>query len=267
MDVAIAVWRLRIQALCVTAVVAMGRGLAQRLGSLNEELLHAGHNLKPLLKRFKAPSRAPSLAAADDRSGRLAALVEKQFHDALSAMTAEFDASFDADHLSPRGGLFHLASRANDISEVAGADLLSAATAAVQRALAGLDVARLFVESFGDSHAAADQLRASLSAARPLLMACGGTRRRFVSVPKSDGDEKLVELARGVVEPSPTVVTSRAHEIVSCCELGSLSVIDIANSLVDDRPDLIELAARLHTRVDVEWCRLSEVDVEEAAGV
>ena len=99
----------------------------------------------------------------------------------------------------------------------------------------------------------------TVSAARPLLLECGGDCRYLVVAPKavdtwpSDWKQPF-DNAAGV---STSLVAGTDDSLVVCCESQRVPLQNVVANLVGTRSDLIKVANRLHTRIDVEWPSLN----------
>jgi hypothetical protein len=99
---------------------------------------------------------------------------------------------------------------------------------------------------------AADSLPARLEESTPRLLACGGAKRVLALVPR---DAHLETLKRKL-EPSLGAISVQPQEedeLVLCCEAERIPLDNVAASLIAGRQEYVDLAARLHTRVDVDW--------------
>ena len=97
--------------------------------------------------------------------------------------------------------------------------------------------------------------RGGVEAATPRLSACGGGRRLLLVVP--DGfstDEFRRQL--GETAAKTTVMTDADTDVRLCCETEQVELKRVAAVLLDNRYQAVELASRLHTRIDVAWSPL-----------
>ena len=95
----------------------------------------------------------------------------------------------------------------------------------------------------------------AVQAARPLLLDCGGECRVVLSVPEyvsswPEGWNRPFDEAASI-QTSRVIGTDDA--LVVCCESQQLPLKNVVTRLVNKRSDLLKVANRLHTRVDVEW--------------
>lgn len=101
-------------------------------------------------------------------------------------------------------------------------------------------------QNCGDTNALIDK-------SKPKLMDCGGAKRVLMVV----GDESdLVPMKRDIEQAtgdSVTALTCPGSDVLLCCEMERVPLDNIAASLIGGRREYVELASRLHTRIDVEW--------------
>jgi hypothetical protein len=53
------------------------------------------------------------------------------------------------------------------------------------------------------------------------------------------------------------VTVNRSVDLLVCCETAALDLESVMGRLVESQPDVIETASQLHTRIDVDWRKLS----------
>ena len=73
------------------------------------------------------------------------------------------------------------------------------------------------------------------------------------------GDLSSAELIRRVrdeVAAPPTVVADKENEVLLCYEMEQLPLRRVAAAVLDQRFQNVEVASRLHTRIDVQWSNL-----------
>ncbi len=153
--------------------------------------------------------------------------------------------------------------RAGDGPDVAGQilqglarQLRLAAQAEILKSLQQIEVTRLLLDLIEKSSAARDPLRGMLRAAGPLLSAAGAPERLFVFAPEYADTAALSRLFADDLQAAATVVSTAEPQLTVCVEREQISLRDVAATLIAGRTKLVELASRLHTRVDVSWAPL-----------
>ena len=97
---------------------------------------------------------------------------------------------------------------------------------------------------------------AGLQAATPSLPHCGGARRLLLLIPADLSSAELIRRVRDEVAASPTVVADKENEVLLCYEMEQLPLPRVAAAVLDQRFQNVEVASRLHTRIDVQWSNL-----------
>jgi serine/threonine protein kinase len=103
------------------------------------------------------------------------------------------------------------------------------------------------------NNALADLVCTSLQTARPGLLDLGGAKRLLLAIPSQ---LDVVDLARGieqVADERVSVSIEPQGDVKLCYEIEALPWEGIQNKLIRQRHDCRELAARLHTRINVDW--------------
>ncbi len=262
----------RVRHAAMEETIDIAERLCQQLGSLNDQLLHAQQSFKPLLQHFAGDECVSS--TVDDESDidvdqevsqdRFVATVNKVFRGSLSDLVSVLDEKFDIEVLQAEGGLLAVCDCDGQLADLVIGRLEAAAQTLVLAATRKIDVAQLFLDSFDNAEQAAKKIGDCATAANTSMMYSGGTRRMFAAIPALSGSEKLRTLITDSVEPVPTVIEATEHDIVIGCERASMPLVAVAARLVEDRPDLIALAQRIHTRIDVPWCGILDDDVGTA---
>ena len=106
----------------------------------------------------------------------------------------------------------------------------------------------------------ADELVRSLKKdGDPPLLSAGGSTRVLLSIPERSQSEILPREIQTQFEQTPTVVPGTTGDVVTCCEVECVPLDNVSLSLLQDRPDSIDFASRLHARTDIEWCPLNSI--------
>lgn len=90
----------------------------------------------------------------------------------------------------------------------------------------------------------------------PALSRCGGKVRAVLGIPEATKDVSLAKLLESQERQLPTVVPATSDALVLAYEAHGIPLTSFAFDLLQDRPDCLEYAARLHTRIDVDWSKL-----------
>jgi hypothetical protein len=106
----------------------------------------------------------------------------------------------------------------------------------------------------GDGPVGAERFKACADQMLPRLISNGGAKRSLFMLPaNSEFDPATVRCAARLAKESATVITDGDGEAYVCFEVEQIPLVNIAVSLIRNRADYLELAERLHTRIDVDW--------------
>ena len=95
----------------------------------------------------------------------------------------------------------------------------------------------------------------AVRAARPHLMECGGECCYLLVTPQStdawpDAWQHPFDEAAGATS---SLAVGADDRLAVCCELQAVPLQNVVACLAGSRSDLLKVANRLHTRIDVEW--------------
>ena len=168
----------------------------------------------------------------------------------MPEMAARLDREFRGSLLAGHGGFLGLLKQGASLRSRLLAELPRAAQTAVARLLSEINVASML----GPADAEPDgQLRACLDRAAPRLVECGGAKRLLAVCPDAADTSALGETVKAVSHQMPTILPDSGGQLILCYEVERIPLPAVAATLIDHRPDLAEIATRLHTRIDVAW--------------
>ena len=75
-------------------------------------------------------------------------------------------------------------------------------------------------------------------------------------LPRDLSSAELVQRIRDEVPTPPTVLADKENEVLLCYEMEQLPLPRVAAAVLDQRFQNVEVASRLHTRIDVQWSNL-----------
>jgi len=99
-------------------------------------------------------------------------------------------------------------------------------------------------------------LAAGLQTAQARLMQCGGARRLLLVAPEDLAPEQLVAMVRREAGAAPTLLAIPSEGVLLNYEGQDLALRRVAAAVLDGRQPYVDLASRLHTRIDVPWATL-----------
>jgi hypothetical protein len=227
---------------------------------LSEEITSLGREIEQISAAFSRANGDTNANLSNQTTAASAATqahLAKSFQARLPEIAAAVDQLLQAEYINPQGGLAKVITAGGRPRAQLTAKLHELARQLVQRALAGFHA---FEQPTSLSESLNDELRAGLSAATPALLEFGGTRHVMAIVPP-DAAASLTpkELAKSLGVPA-TTVGGGDNNFALCVEAGQLSVPHVAASLVEYRRDRVEFAGRVHSRTDVAWTPLIELN-------
>jgi len=94
------------------------------------------------------------------------------------------------------------------------------------------------------------------SAATSTLYALAAGRRWFLTLPDLETLSPLADQLRAESGTEPTIIEDARGQTAAWYELGGVGLTDVARQLVAQHPEIIAIADRLKTRLDVDWSPL-----------
>lgn len=116
-----------------------------------------------------------------------------------------------------------------------------------------LNLARLTASLHSGQGTNDASVREHLRHATPKLLACGGAKRLLLIAPEETLAERIQAQIWQETTDKPTLIIDPQVGVLACYEAEDLSIDEVLRTVVGNRVDFFELAARLHTRSDVEW--------------
>ena len=101
-----------------------------------------------------------------------------------------------------------------------------------------------------DSH---PDYQGCIDAAQPQMANLALGSRLLLIVPDDTDVQKVRERVRGCCDDNVTIVRSHGGDLIACRECEMLDIRRVATTLIGNRQDFVDIARRLHTRVDVQW--------------
>jgi serine/threonine protein kinase len=150
-----------------------------------------------------------------------------------------------------------LATEASDARRLVLPIIRTAAMAAARRKLRQHAEEAMTAAFEGGTHHPLFGIPAAAKAAVPAcFQMCGGRQRLLVVAPESLAPAITPDKLGDGVTTLPTVVADPYADMLVCYEVEGLSLPRIATAVLDQRFQVVEAAARLHTRSDISWTPL-----------
>ncbi len=207
------------------------RGLSQNLQALADEFPNSTDELPANLTSSKLQQ------------------IPRDFRNALPQLVATLDQELERTHLGQLLVMDELAKGGKIDLENLSLSVGKHAEAVLRRHFQGVAASEL------PEHGAYDkeQLKECVNLALPRLTSCGGAKRALVMIPTSGELEPTLSRDARLAEESVTMLTEGKSLVSVCFEVEQIPLDNIAASLIRNRHDYLDLAAKLHTRIDVDW--------------
>jgi hypothetical protein len=138
--------------------------------------------------------------------------------------------------------------------------ILSAAKSTVSDALKDVDFDQVLGGGKFDGMRIADWIKRNLSLAMPpLLSKCGGDTRLLLAVPERSQPGVIEECLKTQFDEKPTTIPATNGSATLCYEAEGIKLKNVLLRLVKDRPNCVEYVGRLHTRIDIDWTRITDL--------
>jgi serine/threonine protein kinase len=242
----------RLRQAMLEGILKFTRSVGRQIAATSGRLSELKRELNCLSDEFKAPSSlAEAAAAAQDVPASILAPLEAQIPEILQQLDQQFETSFFA----PHDGLSCLLAR--DARLLLLARMRAATRTAVLHALKQINLTNFFSAPGPAADGKGVGLNTCLDMATPRLLACGAAKRLLLVIPENANRTNVEQAVQQQLHQPPTVVVDSDGDIVLCQEAEQLSPRAVAAYLADQREQVPQLAARLHTRVDVTWTPLA----------
>ena len=239
--------------------VLTAKGTGKVLSAVEPHVTAAMDELRDFWKDLNKLSETFSVASADaeepSTSSPASGMPLADVFDAhLPAMIELLDRKVKTDLATRRQGLRQVVNKNAQLHS----GLIAGMRSAARQVILGrnrdvcLENLRAALKASDDDHVSQLILQ-WLGAAVPDLRLTGGAKRLLVAAPNAADGARIAMEVRRVLEEEVTLSTDPRGELIACCEVESLSAEGIAAQFVKQRPDCREMAARLHTRVNVDW--------------
>jgi serine/threonine protein kinase len=250
--------RLRLQEFTLRSVIKILRILMASVTAAGDQLKDFQRELGQSAATFDADlfwdddEAPPAESILDEVEDSLA----RQLRSKLPELARIVDERIEKQYLAPHGGLRHVCQKADALRVGLLAALKAETRAEILGGLRGIALSEAVLGEGTDDEAKSSRLMACQALARPMTLDCGGSQRMLALIPSGEGCQPLVDALRSRLSPQPTITLSEEIDLMLCYEQQELSLPHVAERLIAGRNDYPEIAARLHTRVDINWSEL-----------
>jgi serine/threonine protein kinase len=170
-----------------------------------------------------------------------------------SALIDRLDRLIEETVMGPLGGLWHVVHANAELATVFGLRLSRISRELSLDALAELDAAQLFQKSCENDAEAAKRLAHFLESSLPALVEAGGIEHLIVAAPSGEAGRALNDLVTRGYPSVPCTSVTMEGDVLLCWEVSQLPLLRAAARLVEEDRDAVDLARKVHTRIDVRW--------------
>jgi eukaryotic-like serine/threonine-protein kinase len=252
--------RLRVEHVIASSVARWLRLIEGQVTATLDRLQEFWADLNNLATSFNV---MPSLGEAFDRSAA-PEIVHNHWRTLLSnliehraELVIALDRAIEDDLAIGSGKLRHFLTQTKDIPSQLATPLRAAARQLILRAMQGLNMSRLAEQSGSTAFVDSSEFRRCVEAARPLLPTESAASRLLVMVPQHIDQPSILASLAQEEGPPATVIRMTQGDLIACQEVEQLQIRRVAAALIDNRRDYIEIANRLHARIDVDWDDMS----------
>ncbi len=170
----------------------------------------------------------------------------------MPEMAAELDRRFQEQFVTPNGGLCDVLAKMSELRRPLLRSLREDARTAVLGKLEHMGLAKVILDAGvgADAEARLELLRASLAAASPKLLSCGGAKRLLLAAADEAAAMPLKDVIQYELHEQPSLAAGSPGNVVLCYEVEQVPLEFAAVTLVEENSEYAHIASRLHTRVE-----------------
>jgi hypothetical protein len=240
----------------VESAARLAGALVHKLVMTSEWLMRLRRETLSLAGKFEAGdwNHERPQNADDDAKVTVESAVRRELGARLPALTTQLERQITEEVIRPRGGLFSLLSESGEELRHLPTQLRSIARRAVMEDLRQIDIAKIVLGS--DANLSPQTLQYCIKSAWPSILKCGGAQRLLLMMPEGSSAAGVPEIVARDGHEKPTIIFDSDCDMVACYEAEQVRLENLAAFLTHNDPHYVEVAHRLHTRVDVEWSHI-----------
>lgn len=242
-------FRFKIAELTLDAVCRLVGLILTQVNSLGDRLRNLAADLNRVAEECQATeqSSAAGQSPATGLSETARRLAAETIRDHKAALVAQLEIALE-DNLR-----WAATTESNDVRSTLFRQIHSTARSLILRALQEVTLREIEVSGQGKPCESIFSLSTGAKAAIPRLSDCGGARRLLLIAPGSAASAQLVEQLSDGTREMPTVVTDADSDVILFYEGEQVPLRQVAAAVLAQRSGIADVAARLHTRIDVPW--------------
>lgn len=251
--------RLRLQDFAASLASKVVQALQSVLSQTGDRLVELNRELQLLAGLFDdGEEEQPEPGASPRLLDSLRKLVGEQLKTDVKEQASVLDETITRVLLHPCGGLLSALTSGGDARSGLMTLIESESRRIILRRLESLDISACLSEGAAIDPQLAADWRTLVEQARPRWQGAAAQRRLLCVIPERSQASRDTEVWRKCLKTTsfhqpPALIDAPGADLLLCFDVGPLSVSDILAQLLHERPDLGEVAGRLHTRADVNW--------------
>lgn len=250
--------RLRMHDFAAVLAGKVVQSLQSVLSSTGDMLVDLNRELQILVGQYDDGEEEENTTSAPVLFGQLRKLVGEQVEAGAAAQAAVLDELITRQVLANAGGLLVALTGGGDYRNQLLSALETESRKVILRQLESLDIAAVLAEGAAIDPQLAADWRTLVEQARPRWQGATADRRLLCVLPERSQAARDPQLWRQCLQntsfqQSPALIDAPGADLLLCFDVGPLSVTDLLTQLLNECPNLGEVAGRLHTRADVSW--------------
>jgi hypothetical protein len=241
-------FRLKIEELTFNGACRLAGFMLGQISALGDQLRNLSGDLSRMAKEFGLPSAA-GVAGPPASALETVRAVAEMIGPHKMELIAEMECTLEQE-------LQRMMTVGNEGSNTLSAVLRRTARSLLHRLLKRVTMREIAASSKDKPGHSMFSVPAGLQAASPSLPQCGGGRRLLLLTPTDLSSADLIRRIHEETPTPPTVVADKENEVLLCYEMEQLPLRRVAAAVLDQRFQNVEVASRLHTRIDVQWGNL-----------
>jgi hypothetical protein len=170
-----------------------------------------------------------------------------------SVLIDRLDRLIEESVMRPLGGLWHVVHANAELGTVFGVRLSRISRELSLDAMAELDAAELFQKSCENDAETVKRLGHFLESSLPALVEAGGIEHLIIAAPAGEAGRALGDLVTRTYASVPCTGVTMEGDVLLCWEVSQLPLLRAAARLLGGDSAAMDLARKVHTRVDVHW--------------
>ena len=233
------------------------QSLQSVLSSVGDLLVDLNRELQLLAGQYDDGDEEESFPPGQLLS-QLRKLISEQLAAGTQAQAATLDELISKQFLAQVGGLLGALTSGGDTRSKLLPLIDNESRKVILRQLESLDIAAVLAEGAAIDPQLAADWKTLVEQAKPRWQGVQAQRRLVCVLPeRSQATREPQQWQKSLQTTSfrqpPALIDAPGADLLICFEVGPLTVSDLLSQLLIERPDLADVAGRLHTRADVSW--------------